>query len=72
MTIKKIESFGGELWFIRRPLFQNVIPVIKLSKGEDFEVAVVEEYGSLNQEQELIIRNDRISAEPSILDFITK
>ena len=57
-TIKKVESFGGEFWFIRRPLFQDIVPVVKYSRGENCDVAVIEEDGSLNKEHGLIIRED--------------
>jgi len=57
LTLDKIESFGGELWFIRHPLFQDIIPVVRCSKTEDCKTAIIEEDGSLNKEHGLVIRD---------------
>lgn len=72
LAIKHIESFGGELWFIRRPLFQDVVPVVKFTKDENCEVAVIDEDGSLNKEHGLIIREDSVSTTTNITDFVNK
>ena len=66
-TIKLVESFGGKLWFIRRPLFQGVIPVVKCSEIDGCFAAVIEADGTLNKEHGLIIRNDSISEDPNTL-----
>ena len=31
LTIRRVEDFGGGLWFVRRPLFQDVVPVVNCS-----------------------------------------
>ena len=56
-TLQKIESYGGELWFIRHPLFQDIVPVVRCSKTEDCKTAIIEEDGSLNKEHGLVIRD---------------
>ena len=48
MTLRKIEGFGWQLRFIRRPLFQAVVPVVVSSTGD--QIGVLEEDGRLNLE----------------------
>ncbi len=57
MTLQKVESFGGELWFIRRPLFQDVVPVVKFCDSKSNCTAVIEEDGFLNKQHNLVIRH---------------
>jgi len=72
LTIRNIERFfGGELWFVRRHLFQSAVPIVKYSRGENCEVAIVEGDGTLNKEHGLIIRQDLVSTTTNIIDFIT-
>jgi hypothetical protein len=46
MTLRKIEGFGWQLRFVRRPLFQTVVPVVVSGKGD--QIGVLEEDGRLN------------------------
>lgn len=58
LTIRRVEEFGGGLWFVRRPLFQDVVPVVNCSLNHGAETAVVELDGSLNTSHGLFIRPD--------------
>lgn len=55
-TLQKVESFGWKLFFVRRPLFQNVVAVIKCPDGENCTTAILEEDGTLNKNHDLVIR----------------
>ncbi len=53
-TINKMEQFGWELFFVRRPLFQEVITIMRfLQSGE---TALIEEDGSFNRAHEVYVR----------------
>lgn len=54
-TLKQIEGFGWELAFVRRPLFQDPIVVIRSSEGTAY--SVLEEDGSINAEPDITIRH---------------
>ena len=56
LSIHQIEQFGGRVWFVRRPLFQRVVPVVRCSSKTDGDIAVVEPDGSLNKNHGLVIR----------------
>ena len=58
LTIRRVEDFGGSLWFVRRPLFQEVVPVVNCSLNHGAETAVVEPDGSLTKNHGLVIRED--------------
>ncbi|WP_051171386.1 hypothetical protein [Spongiibacter marinus] len=58
LAIRRVEEFGGGLWFVRRPLFQDVVPVVNCSLNHGAETAVVELDGSLNTSHGLFIRPD--------------
>lgn len=58
LAIRKLEGFGGSLWFVRRALFGDITPVVKLSDKLGAETAVVEADGSLNKNHGLNIRDD--------------
>ena len=45
-TLLQLESIGWRLWFVRRPLFQSVMPVL-CDPTNDFP-AILEEDGSCN------------------------
>lgn len=53
-TLRNIETFGWELKFIRRPLFQKPIPVVFDGSRQRF--AVIEEDGTLNENPTISIR----------------
>ena len=55
LTINRYESYGWDLWFIRRPRGQDWVPVLRnLSTGE---TAVVDEEGDLVSDHGLIVRD---------------
>ena len=56
MSLNKISSFGWELIFVRRPLFQEVVPVIKNNNG--VQIGVLEEDGRINLEPEIALRKN--------------
>jgi rhodanese-related sulfurtransferase len=58
LAIRKLEGFGGSLWFVRRALFADITPVVRLSDKLQSEIAVVEADGSLNKNHGLNIRDD--------------
>ena len=53
-TLKRIEEFGWHLWFIRRPLFQDVKVVV--ADKHNAKTAVLEEDGTMNKGHDLSIR----------------
>lgn len=53
-TLQGIKQFGWELHFVRRPLFQDAIPV--LINREGTKTIVLEVNGSINEEAEIDIR----------------
>lgn len=54
-TMRHLESFGWELKFIRRPVFQEPIAVMVGPKEGDY--GVLEKDGELNRESEIVIRD---------------
>ena len=54
MALRRIEGFGWELRFVRRPAFQEVIPVIFSSDGS--KIGVLEEDGRINMEPDIKLR----------------
>lgn len=56
LAIQKIESYGGGLWFIRQPIFGDVVPMVRFSSKDGSQTAVVESDGTLNKEHGLTIR----------------
>lgn len=54
-TLKQIEGFGWQLAFVRRPLFQEPIVVIK--NGDASSFGVVEEDGTINSSPDVIFRH---------------
>ena len=53
--LHRIEEFGWRLWFIRRPLFQDVIAVVANSAESD--TAVIETDGTINKNHGLAVRH---------------
>jgi hypothetical protein len=53
-TLRKIEDFGWHLWFVRRPLFQDVVAVVADSAFT--ATAILEEDGVMNKRHNLYIR----------------
>lgn len=52
--LHQVESFGWELMFVRRPLFQEPVAVVVDSSGNI--VGVLEKDGTINKEADIIIR----------------
>ena len=50
-TLRGINHFGWELHFVRRPLFQNPVPVLINREGNKF--VILEENGSINETTEI-------------------
>ena len=55
-ALRKIETFGWQLRFVRRPLFQDPIPVILSPKGDKF--AIVERDGRVTVTHDLAARSE--------------
>lgn len=55
-TLLQLESMGWRLWFVRRPLFQPVMPVL-YDPTHRF-TAIIEEDGQSNVDHGLIFRAD--------------
>jgi hypothetical protein len=53
-TLSKTEGFGWELAFIRRPLFQDIIPV--LIHPENDKLVILEGDGALNTQPDIEFR----------------
>jgi hypothetical protein len=56
VALNQLEAFGWYLCFVRRPLFKDVVPVMRDDDSGRF--AVLETDGSLNQDHDLDIRSD--------------
>lgn len=54
-TLRELEHFGWELKFIRKPLFQPVVPVV--FDGDRSHYAVLEPDGALNEHPSIRIRH---------------
>jgi len=55
MTINRFESYGWDLWFVRRPRGANWVPVLRnLTTGA---TALVDEDGELITDHGLIVRD---------------
>lgn len=53
-TLRQIEGFGWRLQFIRRPLFQDPVPVVIDADGN--KIGILEEDGRLNIEPDIKVR----------------
>ena len=54
MTLRELERFGWELKFVRRPLFQDPIPVV--TDGDRKVFSILNADGSLNEHPKLTLR----------------
>ena len=66
-TLHSIGRFGWQLHFLRRPLFQEVVPV--LINGESDKCAFLEANGSINEQVNLDIRD--CTPAPELMKKIT-
>jgi outer membrane lipopolysaccharide assembly protein LptE/RlpB len=57
LALHKAEGFGWKLKFVRRPLFQEVVPVITDPSGE--KVGVLEINGEINMHPDTKIRQQQ-------------
>jgi hypothetical protein len=54
-ALRAMEQFGWQLHFVRRPLFQEVVPVMINQEGD--KMMILEADGSLNDKVELDLRD---------------
>ena len=54
MALRRIEGFGWELRFVRRPPFQTPTPVVFSADGN--KIGVLEEDGRINMEPDIQLR----------------
>lgn len=54
-SLRQVEGFGWELAFVRRPLFQDPVVVIRNSECTAF--SVLEDDGTINDAPNIIIRH---------------
>ena len=54
MTLRQIERFGWRLAFVRRPVFQQPIPIVLTA--DDQKIGVLEEDGRLNMNPDIKLR----------------
>jgi len=55
MALRRIEGFGWELRFVRRPSYQVPTPVVFSADGG--KIGVLEEDGRINMESEIKLRD---------------
>jgi hypothetical protein len=53
-TLRSLESFGWELKFVRKPLFQPAVPIVM--DGSRRSYAMIEDDGTLNENPPFKIR----------------
>jgi hypothetical protein len=53
-SLRRMEDFGWRLAFIRRPLFQDIVPVVVSADGTKH--GVLEEDGSINMQPDIAVR----------------
>ena len=53
-AIVQLEGFGWYLSFVRRPMFQPVVPI--LHDEDSNRYAILEDDGTLNEDHDLVIR----------------
>lgn len=70
IALPALERFGWELLFVRRPLFQEVIPVVCNAEGT--MVGVLDEDGRLNLELPIQIRSSAADADSTVAPIRAK
>ena len=55
LALHRVEEFGWQVEFVRRPLFQTPITVVANPEHQRF--AVLESDGTVNQEPDIVIRD---------------
>jgi hypothetical protein len=64
IALPNLERFGWELRFVRRPLFQETVPVVCNAEGT--MIGVLEEDGRLNLQSAVQIRDATASEDLSV------
>jgi hypothetical protein len=54
LALRQMERFGWQLLFIRRPLFQEPIPVVFSADGE--KIGILEDDGRVNMHPDIEVR----------------
>ena len=54
-SLRKIEGFGWQLKFIRRPLFQKAVAVVVNPEGT--AIGILEEDGKVNLDTDIVLRD---------------
>jgi hypothetical protein len=54
LALHQIEGFGWQLQFIRRPMFEDPVPVVIHSDGK--QIGVLEQDGRINMEPDIKVR----------------
>lgn len=54
LALRRIEGFGWKLRFVRRPLFQDVVPIVFSAEGDT--IGVLEEDGRINMQPDIEVR----------------
>ena len=57
-TIHKLESFGWELFFVRRSTPKEIIPIMRCPITSECYTAVIDKKGFVVRDHDLIIRQD--------------
>jgi hypothetical protein len=57
-TITKLEAFGWQLFFIRRPTPSTILPLMKCPLSSECYTAVIDKDGSVIRDHNILIRND--------------
>ena len=63
IALPALERFGWELRFVRRPLFQEAVPIV--FNGDGTSVGILEEDGRLNLQLDIPIRGSTSTEESS-------
>ena len=53
-TLNKLEGYGWKLAFIRRPLFQDIVPV--LVHSDTGKLGILEDDGAFNMKSDIALR----------------
>ncbi len=55
MALRQIESFGWQLRFVRRPLFQT--PIVVVSNADGRTIGILEEDRRVNMKPDILLRD---------------
>lgn len=54
LALRQIQRFGWQLRFVRKPLFQEPVPVVFSADGD--KIGILEEDGRINMEADIKVR----------------